>query len=250
MKSSIKHIGEEKYSKYGTLAKIIEQKSNYIIIEFQDKYKVHLRTTYANWKKDEFKNPYDKSVLNIACIGNAKGSKNGKIKKSYQTWYSMINRCYSENLHNREESYKDCSVCEEWLCYENFEKWYDKNYYEIKGERMNLDKDILTKGNKVYSPNNCCFVPQRINNLFIKNNKTRGDLLIGVSHNRSRNNYLVQCCTKTNRIKKYFKNENEAFLFYKKIKEKYIKEVANEYKYKIPNNLYNALCNYKVEITD
>ena len=40
----INHIGEEKYSKYGTLSKIIEQKSNYIVIEFQDEYKTNLRT--------------------------------------------------------------------------------------------------------------------------------------------------------------------------------------------------------------
>lgn len=246
----INHIGEEKYSKYGTLSKIIEQKSNYIVIEFQDEYKTNLRTSYVNWKNNEFKNPYDKSVLNVACIGKVKGTENGKVKKSYKTWYSMINRCYNKDFHNIEKTYKDCSVCNEWLCYENFEKWYNENYYEIDGENMHLDKDIIIKGNKVYSSETCCFVPQRINKLFIKNDKIRGDLPIGVSHNRSRHNFLVQCCTKTNRTKKYFKDKNEAFLFYKNIKEKYIKEVADEYKDKIPQKLYEAMYNWKVEITD
>ena len=246
----INHIGEEKYSKYGTLSKIIEQKSNYIVIEFQDEYKTNLRTSYVNWKNNEFKNPYDKSVLNVACIGKVKGTENGKVKKSYKTWYSMINRCYNKDFHNIEKTYKDCSVCNEWLCYENFEKWYNENYYEIDGENMHLDKDIIIKGNKVYSPETCCFVPPRINKLFIKNDKIRGDLPIGVSHNRSRHNFLVQCCTKTNRIKKYSKDKNEAFLFYKNIKEKYIKEVADEYKDKIPQKLYEAMYNWKVEITD
>lgn len=246
----INHIGEEKYSKYGTLSKIIEQKNNYIVIEFQDDYKTNVRTSYVNWKNNEFKNPYDKSVLNVACIGRAKGTENGKVKKSYRTWHSMINRCYNKKFHNIEKTYKDCSVCDEWLCYENFEKWYNKNYYEIDREKMNLDKDIIIKGNKVYSPDTCCFVPQRINKLFIKNDKIRGDLPIGVSHNRSRHNYLVQCCTKTNRTKKYFKDKNKAFLFYKNTKEKYIKEVADEYKDKIPQKLYEAMYNWKVEITD
>lgn len=245
-------VGETRLSKFGTPTKIIQYNSSSdIIIEFQDEHMHKLHTTYRNWEKDQFKNPYDKCIYGVACIGNAKGSGNGLIKKSYKVWYSMLNRCYSEKLHKKEVTYSDCEVCTEWLCYENFEKWYDNNFYQIDDEVMSLDKDILVKGNKLYCPERCVFVPQSINNLFLKNDKIRGDLPIGVSHNRSRNNFLVQCCKANGvRTKHYFKDKIMAFHFYKDEKENYIKEVANLYKEKIPENLYNAMFNYQVDIND
>ena len=251
----INHIGEEKYSKYGTLSKIIGQKSNYIVIEFQDEYKTNLRTSYVNWKNNEFKNPYDKSVLNVACIGKVKGTENGKVKKSYKTWYSMINRCYNKDFHNIEKTYKDCSVCNEWLCYENFEKWYNENYYEIDGEDMHLDKDIIIKGNKVYSPETCCFVPQRINKLFIKNDKNRGESVIGTTLFKGK--YVVQCSLINPETGKYkneylglYETQEKGFEIYKYYKERNIKQVADYFKRQIPSELYNALYRYEVEITD
>ena len=33
-----------------------------------------------------------------------------------------------------------------------------------------LDKDILLKGNKIYSPDTCCFVPQEINSIAVDSN--------------------------------------------------------------------------------
>ena len=42
----------------------------------------------------------------------------------------------------------------------------------------------------------------------------------------------------------------EAFRAYKQFKEDYIKQVADEYKDKIPQKLYDAMYNYKVDITD
>ena len=64
----------------------------------------------------------------------------------------------------------DCSVYEGWHNFQNFAKWYEDNYYEIEEEQMHLDKDILVKGNKVYSPDTCVFVPETINGLFVKSN--------------------------------------------------------------------------------
>ena len=47
-----------------------------------------------------------------------------------------------------------------------------------------------------------------------------------------------------------FKTEIEAFLEYKKCREKYIKKIADEYKDKIPQKLYDALYNWKIEEDD
>ena len=43
-----------------------------------------------------------------------------------------------------------------------------------------------------------------------------------------------------------FDTPEEAFMVYKKVKEKYIKEVAEKYKNKIPLILYKSLIKYEV----
>lgn len=47
-----------------------------------------------------------------------------------------------------------------------------------------------------------------------------------------------------------FRNEEDAFNAYKLEKEKHIKQLADYYKDTLETNVYNALYNYKVEITD
>lgn len=67
----------------------------------------------------------------------------------------MIKRCYNQKCLLKDNTYRGCSVCDEWLNFQNFGEWYDENYYEVPNEVMDLDKDILHKGNKIYSPDNC-----------------------------------------------------------------------------------------------
>ena len=127
--------------------------------------------------------------------------------------------------------------------------------YEIDGEKTCLDKDILFKHNKIYSPDTCVFVPQTINNLFTKTNKKRGEYPIGVSYYKRYDNYTASMSVMENGIKKhktlgYFNTPEDAFQKYKLEKEKYIKDIAEKYKDKISNAVYNALINYNVEITD
>lgn len=47
-----------------------------------------------------------------------------------------------------------------------------------------------------------------------------------------------------------YETPEEAFDVYKTAKEKYIKDLADSYKAKIPEKLYRAMYNYKIEITD
>ena len=120
---------------------------------------------------------------------------------------------------------------------------------------MCLDKDILIKGNKIYSPNTCIFVPKRINTLFIKCDKARGNLPIGVSkreENKYKNSYRAKCRNIYGKriTSKTYKNPIECFYEYKKIKEQTIKDAADLYKDKIPNKLYDAMYNWKVEVND
>ena len=168
--------------------------------------------------------------------------------QSYKLWFDMIRRCY--NTRPFEPSYESCVVCEEWLTFSKFNKWFE----ECKGERANsyhLDKDILVKGNKTYSPQTCCFVPQEINKLLTKRQHCRGSLPIGVTTRRGK--YYANLSKPKKRIYLgQFNSKEDAFQAYKLAKEQYIKELAEKYfqEGKITRKVYNALMKYEVEITD
>ena len=87
----------------------------------------------------------------------------------------MLSRCYSNKQQKRQSSYKGCTVCSEWLNFKNFSDWYESHFYQIEGQKMCVDKDILFKGNKIYSPQTCCIVPNEINVLFTKMSKEYGN---------------------------------------------------------------------------
>ena len=245
-------VGEINYNKNGTKMIIIKYNSyNDIIIEFQDEYRIKVNTRYGDFKKGNVKNPYDKTTLNIGYIGVGKYS-HKTHKKIYEEWRQMFQRCYDPYEINKRPTYIDCIVCEEWHNFQNYAQWREENYYEAFNEIMCLDKDILIKGNKIYSPQTCIFVPKRINILFTNRKNDRGDLPIGCV--KQDDKIRVRCNTIENKNKHlgYFPINQviEAFTCYKNFKENYIKQVANQYKPYIPIKLYEAMYNYKVEITD
>lgn len=185
--------------------------------------------------------------------GEYKSRENGKKTREYETWRKMLTRCYSDIYKKSRSTYNECSVCDEWLNFQNFAEWYGKNYYEIPGQRTELDKDILQKHNKVYSPTRCVFVPQRINALFISRKNDRGPYAIGVIKVTNRKNLFMARCsdgTGTQKTVGYFKTELETFIAYKEFKERIIRKTAEEFRDRIPEKLYNALMKYEVDIND
>ena len=228
-----------------------------IIVKFENKE--IKKTKYCHFKSGQIKSKYDKIVYVIGYEGEGKYkiSINNKHTEEYRTWIHMLERCYSNKYHVKFPTYKDCIVYEEWHNFQNFAKWYNENYYNVNNETMCLDKDILYKGNKIYSPNTCMFVPEYINTLFTQRTNDRGNELIGVKYWESKNSfgYRARCSIKKNgKVKNInlgnYNTELEAFYAYKQFKEKYIKQVADEYKDKIPKKLYNAMYSWKVEIND
>lgn len=166
-------------------------------------------------------------------------------------WLSMLNRCYNPNVHIVMPTYKECSVCPEWHYLSKFKEWFEDpaNGYR---EGYQLDKDLFVKGNKVYSPDTCCFIPNEINVQIRRIQRKSNDLPIGVSFHRERM-YRAS-------VRKYSKNihlgvyntPEEAFNAYKEAKESYLKEIAYDYytRGEITKRVYDALMRYEVEITD
>lgn len=258
MVAKIDRTGERNINNFGSEMKIIEyRKYNDIDVYFPEYNWVAKSMAYQNFKKGNIKCPYEPRLYSTGYLGEGKykPSENGEDTRIYKTWHHMLQRCYDEKLHKKESTYKGCNASEEWLNFQNFGEWDDDNYYEIEGERMCLDKDILVKHNKIYSPETCIYVPHTINVLFTKSNKTRGESVIGTTTANER--YYAQCNMinpETGKSKKeylgYYDTEFEAFQVYKYHKEKNIKMVADYFKKQIPNELYDGLYRYEVEITD
>ena len=227
-----------------------------IKIKFLDEYGYEKDTRWSHVINGSIKNLYYPFVFNIGYMGDGKYKSRikGKTNIFYSKWVNMLHRCYGDKIKNN-TSYIECTVCKEWHNYQNFAEWCEENYYEINNEQLELDKDILYKRNKIYSPETCVFVPHNINCLFIKCNTTRGEYPIGIHYDSKRNKlkaqYMNQITNKRVCIDTFEINEvDKAFTAYKTYKEAHIKEVAEIYKNKIPNILYQALLNYKVEIND
>ena len=135
-----------------------------VVVKFLDEHGVEVHTTYQNCVKQEVKNPYDKTVYGVACIGEIGDFKtyvNGKPTREYDLWKHMINRCYSGNY----PTYANVTVCERWLCFANFleDLSFIENYewwLENPNQRIALDKDLKQVGieNKVYSLETVMFV--------------------------------------------------------------------------------------------
>ena len=228
-----------------------------IVIEFQDEYNARVHTSYRWFLLGRVKNPYHPSVYSIGMSGNKYPmSINGKHIKEYTAWTSMLKRCFDEKFKKKHPTYQDVTCCKDWLLYENYYEWLhsQENFNKwLNGDRWSVDKDILLKGNKVYSPETCCLVSNNVNILFAKRDAKRGDLPIGVI--RFGNRYRADCrnpfTNKQDNIG-YYDSPEQAFKAYKIYKENLIKQVA-EVEYKngnITEKCYKAMMNYEVEITD
>lgn len=94
----------------------------------------------------------------------------------YRTWQNMLKRCYSEYTLEIQPTYKGCTVCDDWKSFSKFKAWMETQDWEGKS----LDKDLLLPGNRVYSPDTCVFVTQRVNTFCGDCKKVRGDYPVGV----------------------------------------------------------------------
>jgi hypothetical protein len=246
--------GEKHTTKQGYEIEIIEyNKWDDCTIKFNDdRTTVLYKVRYEYIKKGTVQNPYCRTIYNVGYFGEGmhkSSTPTEKITKVYDTWRGMIRRCYNEKERSKQPSYANVSVCEEWHNFQVFAEWFEQNYNSKIMQGWHLDKDILIKGNKIYSPETCCFVPVQVNNLFVKNNKNRGNCPVGVYYNKKHKVYNINYCEDIE-ISKSYKSKIEAFGAYKYIKENRIKRVAEEWRGKITEQVYQSLINYKVEITD
>ena len=231
------------------------------ILKYNDSYNVEIQFTNTGFettvqlvqvRSGEVKDPCAPSVCGVGIVGTKYQIKiNGVRTKEYDLWCSMLRRCYSDGFRKKQPTYKDCEVSDKFKSYEYFYEWCHKQIgFGVEG--FELDKDLLVKGNKVYSEPTCVFLPSEINTLLIKREALRGEHLIGVYWNKKASAFVAR--VNKNKGKQehlgYFTTEIEAFNAYKQAKESFVKEQANKWKDKIDERAYLALMNYEVHIDD
>ncbi len=194
----------------------------------------------------------DKSLPNVRGIAYNDYPHPVKINNQhipeYRLWRNMIERVY----FSLTKAYKDVEICNDWLYFSNFKRDVESlpNFDKFISEKWNLDKDILVKGNKIYSPDTCCFVPQELNSSFGGlTNRTK--LPLGIKYCKRTKKYVSQILI--NGKKKtlgYFKNPADAFYVYKTRKEAWLKDLAEKWKGVVDDKVYFAIKNYEVCIDD
>ena len=232
----IERIGEVNFNTYGHKMKVISYKSEKDIeVLFEDGY--IKRCSYGRFKSGNVKNNFMPSKYGVAYIGNTDTKDGGIEKTSYRTWVGILDRVFDGKL----KSYDNVCISKEWLSYENFEIWYNKNMYNIENEKMCIDKDILSNENKIYSEDTCIIIPERINNILINfYNKESG-----ITYRNRVEKYEVSCRDFDGKKKYlgYYEDKDEAISIYRRFKINTIIEVLNSYKDKLPKNVYNLIIN-------
>lgn len=152
---------------------------------------------------------------------------NGKqvVCPFYSSWQSMLERCYSSKCLAKRPTYMGCSVCDEWLTFSNYKRWMETQNW--KGKEP--DKDLLVRGNKVYSSETCVFLDQRTNKFILDSGAARGEHPIGVSLLRGK--FQAQCKNPFTRKLEYlglFLCPNQAHLAWKKCKHEFACQLAEQ----------------------
>ena len=261
----MKYLNDVNYK--GCVGIVFKSKSSgdFKVLKYNDRANVEiqfLKTGFemvarlSHIRNGKVKDPYSPSVYGIGVVGTKYPSRvNGFLTKECALWYSMLQRCYSDDFKKKRPTYEGCEVSDKFKSYEYFYEWCNKQIgfdNDGNGFPFQLDKDLLTKGNKVYSEDSCVFIPSEINLLLINNTASRGEHLIGVYWNKTNKAFKAQVGKNKGKQEHlgYFKTEIEAFKAYKIAKESFVKEQADKFKSQIDERAYNALMNYTVEITD
>lgn len=158
-------------------------------------------------------------------------------------WQNMIQRCYNKAVHRLKPYYKGIKVCEEWKNFQNFKVWYDEHM--IPGASLDLDKDLLGQKQGIYSPETCVLVSHYINTVF----EDRG---VKECIKKNEDGQYNVSMTFLNKIEKVgiFDTKEEASDAFKKFRRNYIRELAEKSRDKVPDCVYNAMMEWKIEITD
>lgn len=220
-----------------------------VLVRFLDGSGYEVEASLQALRNGFVKNPFHPRCFGVGFLGNSaplERAIKGKSTKSYVRWNNMLERCFCPNRHNLNPWYLGTTVDSDWYNFDIFNKWHQiQTGNDISG--WQLDKDLLSKTEKHYSPETCVFLPQKINAMlsYLEINVIR-DLPIGVHWNKQGKNFHVMTQENGKRKNHYLKDKQEAFNIYRDYKESTIISAAEQYRKLLDPKAYEALISYKV----
>ena len=144
----------------------------------------------------------------------------------YKRWVSMLGRCYNEKSLIKSPSYEDKHVCDDWIFLSKFKSWMEAQNWQ----GLQLDKDILVKGNKVYSPETCVFIPAYVNSSICLSDRARGEYPVGVTYRQRDDMYSakIRSFGEVHSLG-YHKSPIEAHVAWQKAKIEELENIINMY---------------------
>ena len=235
-------IGEQVTSRECGIFEVVSKSKRAITVKFlQTGYTC--TTDVANIRTGGVRDPYFPKVSGVGFVGVGDFlTKEGNKKlRSYGVWSMMLGRCYKVwQQGDINFTYNDCTVDTSWHNFQNFALWYTKQ----KGcETFELDKDLLTYGNRVYSPASCVLIPHEINIALQDKQDNSLEGFPGVHFKKSNQNYVAQMSIKGRTSKHIgsFSTPEAARDAYLLTKKKYLADLAEQYKSAIDERAYQAL---------
>lgn len=193
---------------------------------------------------DWYANKWKRTLFGIGYLGCSDTLAN-KDNYIYSKWANMMQRCYDEETHKLKPYYASCTAEIEWHNFSNYREWHKEN--AMGNIKVDLDKDILIRGNTVYGSDTCTLVSHFTNTVF---ETTRG-IDTNIAYNNTTGKYDVTMSVLGKRIDVgSFDSEEEARQGFIDYKQDYIRNVAKKCEGKVPNKTYEAMLKWNVEIGD
>lgn len=240
-------VGKRFESNKGDWCTVLEYiNAHKVVIKF-DGYEHYEKTVSAKaLKEGSFRNNYRPTTQGLGYMGDGIYSWNGDedVQKAYQVFTGMFSRCYDPYTQSKQPAYIGCSVDARWYDFQVFAKFYVESPFCSLG--YHLDKDLLIRGNRVYSPEACTLLPPEVNSALSSTPESASGLPLGV--NKIDNGYVARLnkMGQNREYLGYYKTAEEAHKVYVKAKEDYIHSLAEKWHGKIEERAYQALMNWTV----
>ena len=242
--------GETSVSNQGYTMTIVEYRGALdMTITFNDnRGTIKKGVAYKEFKNGGIKNPYHKEVIGVGYMGEGvyTARVNGKMSKCYRSWFNMFNRCYNPD-NNRFKTYQGNTVDEHWHNYQNFAEWFYNHYDPKTMKGWHLDKDLLSPGNKIYSPDTCVLIPNELNAIFKGNNESLLGCPRGVNLKDGKYQSSISKNNKSHCLG-FFETKEEAHSVYMIAKKKHLEEVSEKWRGILSDKICDAIKNYDISL--
>lgn len=164
-------VGVGGYNSFGSKMIIKEYRKNSDMDVYFPEYNwTFEHAQLSHFTRGNLRCPYERRYFNVGYIGEGKYNWQN-YPNICNKWLHILERSYSKSWKKNHPQYNSTTCGRGFHCLQDFGQWYENNIYEVKMQVMDLDKDLLGKGNKIYSPETCCFLPRCINSSLAHPNK-------------------------------------------------------------------------------